>query len=397
MPDDRRTKMTKIYQQAHFLQIQKMEESGDLKTALKEYQIFTKENANSDLAEKAQWNMMQLHYKTADNFGGAQAALDFANRFPKSDQAMPALIRAAATFESMGQLEMAAKVLVKMADRMPDQRAKWTELAADYNAMSGHPDDARVVYQEMANSAKDEERSRLLAKTENFEKSYGTEKSHQNSVQQLVQKEIQPFVGDAKVAHLQSVFDEHDFQNAFQESKRLLGLSSLSPAQKSRVRLVQAQVLEDEFFKQSVKAKPERLGMVLALKTEKLSKAEQALQSVIRFGEPKTALQALEHLHKCFDHYVTALKSIPVPEGMTEAESASFKKELENLEIPLEEKGVEALAQAAAFAKKNQMYDGPADRLADESAAVNRQTQLVRHVALSEPSPVVPVEQWGAK
>src|SRR5262249_45484428 len=156
-------------------------------------------------------------------------------------------------FESMAQLDMAAQVLNKMADRMPDQAAKWKELAADYDAMRGHAADARPVYRALAANAKEEERNRPLFKMESFEKTYGTQQSHAASYQQLVQKDIEPFSGDAKVAHLQSQFEAHDLQGAFQESKRLLGLSSLSAAQKAKVRVVQAKVLEDEFIKQSVK------------------------------------------------------------------------------------------------------------------------------------------------
>ena len=160
--------------------------------------------------------------------------------------------------------------------------------------------------------------------------------------------------------------------------------------------VIQALILEDEFVKQSVKARPERLAMVLGMKTEKLSKAEQALQSVIKFGEPRSALASLEQLRHCFDHYVSSLKSIGAPEGMTPQETQAFKKELQNLIIPLEEKGVETLAQAVNFAKMNQMYDGTVDLLEDELAAVNHLSQLVRHVALTEPTMVVPVEEWSA-
>jgi hypothetical protein len=114
---------------------------------------------------------------------------------------------------------------------------------------------------------------------------------------------------------------------------------------------------------------------------------------VIRFGDAGTALVAMEHLYRCFDHYVTALRSIPAPEGMTPAEVDAFKKELQNLIIPLEEKGVDTLSQALAFAKKHQMTDGSVARLEDELAVVNHQAQLVNHVAVIQPSMAVPVEE----
>lgn len=390
--EERTAKLNKLSQQAYFFQIQTMEEKGDLKGALVEYRQFIKEYHHSDLAEKANWNYTQLLYKTGDAFGGAMASLEFAKKYPNSPQSGPALVGAAQTFEQMAQLEPAANVLVQLADRDAKQRIKYKELAADFYALSGHAASARKLYQELLPQFKDEEKTRLMAKIENFEKNYGTEATHAASVNQLAQRGIAPFANEGRIAHLQKVFDRGDMTSAFQESKKLLGSSALSAAEKAQVRLIQAQVLEDEFIKQSVKSKSERLAMVLAIKTEKLEKAEQAYQSVIRFGEGKSALQSLEHIYRCFDHYVTALKSIPTPEGSSAQDAAAFQHELQNLIIPLEEKGVETLSQALAFAKKNRMFD-ELPRIEAEFAKANGQT--VNHeVAVVEPAMALPVQEW---
>ena len=111
------------------------------------------DNPNSDLSlKKAHYlpeHWQQLHYRTADIIMELRPLLEFANKFPKSDQAGPALVRAAATFESMAQLDAAASVLIKMSERMKDSQAKWKgHSAADYYAMSGHASEARKLYQE---------------------------------------------------------------------------------------------------------------------------------------------------------------------------------------------------------------------------------------------------------
>lgn len=394
MAADRTAKLDKLYQQAYFLQIQTMEEKGDLKNALHEYHQFIKDNSHSELSEKANWNLVQLYYKTGDAFGGAQAALEFAKKYPASKQSTPALQSAAQTFEKMAQLEPAASVLVQLADRDAANKWKFKELAADFYAMSGHAADARKLYQEVLPTLKEDEKLRLLSKMESFEKSYGNDSSHSNVVGQLAAKGIAPFANQGKLTRLQKTWESGDVTEAFQESKKLLGSSALSAAEKAKVRLVQAQVLEDEFIKQSVKAKPDRLAMVLGIKTEKLEKAQQAYESVIRFGESTSALEALEHIYHCFDHYVTSLKTIPTPEGFSPADTQAFQKELQNLIMPLEEKSVETLSQAVAFAKKNRMFD-QIPRL--EAALAKANGQAVTHsVAVMEPAVVVPALEWGA-
>ncbi len=389
---ERNAKLAKIYEQAYFLEVQKMEEKGDLKTALHGYQQFTKDNPRSELTEKAYWNMTQLHFKTGDAFSGAQASLEFAKRYPKSEQVTPALVKAAQTFEQMAQLEPAANVLVQLAEKDTTSKNKWHELAADFYALSGHPRQARKLYQDVLSSTNEKDYKRVLLKLETFENSYGSEQSQISVENQIVQKEIAPSANRIRISRLQTLLDNHNLTEVFQESKRLLGSSSFSAAEKAQIRLIQAQVLEDEFMKQSVKSKTERIAMVLAIKTEKLAKVEQAYQSVIRYGEAGTALKAMEHLYQCFEHYVTALKSIPAPAGFSPADSQAFQKELQNLIIPLEEKGVDTLAQALAFAKKHQMMDGSMDRLETELAVANHQPQLANHVAITEPAMALPVE-----
>jgi TolA-binding protein len=392
--EERNAKIAKLAEQAYFLQIQTLEEKGDLKSALHEYHNFIKDYSRSDLAEKAHWNMVQLFYKTGDTFGGAQAALDFAKKYPNSPQSTPALEGAAQTFEQMAQLEPAANVLVQLADREQKEKLKFKELAADFFALSGHTASARKLYQELLPLLKDDEKIRLLSKLENFEKNYGTEQSHASLVKELAQKGVAPFANQGKLDHLKKLWQAGDMSATFQESKRLLGMASLSAAEKAQVRLIQAQVLEDEFIKQSVKSKSERLAIVLAIKTEKLEKAQSAFQSVIRFGEATSALASLEHLYSCFDHYVKALKSIPTPDGMSAAEASAFQNEMQNLIMPLEEKGVETLSQALAFAKKNRMFDD-IPRLEATLAKANGQT-VTHEVAVVEPAMALPVQQWGA-
>src|SRR5262249_30263581 len=121
----RQQKMRKLYEQAYFLEVQSLEEKQNFKEALTEYLAFAKQNPQSDLTEKAVWNAMQLQFKTGDAWNGAKTAEQFADQFPKSGQAVNALLKAAQTFEQMGQLSEAARVLEKLAMRDEKSANRW--------------------------------------------------------------------------------------------------------------------------------------------------------------------------------------------------------------------------------------------------------------------------------
>jgi hypothetical protein len=68
-----------------------------------------------------------------------------------------------------------------------------------------------------------------------------------------------------EVQELEKIVDEKKWTESFNIAKKLLG-KDIEQSLKARVRLVQAKVLAHEFMQQSVKAKVDRLALVLSLK-----------------------------------------------------------------------------------------------------------------------------------
>jgi TolA-binding protein len=388
----RTAKMQKLYERAYFLEIQGLEDKNDYKEALNEYLNFAKQNPNSDLAEKAMWNALQLQFKVGDALNGSKTAVEFASRFPKSDQAVNSLLRAAQTFEQMAQLKEAADVLMKLADREPKNANRWHELAADFYAMDGETATARKLYGDLKSTGDAANRMRMLNKIELFEKDYGTKQAHNDALKALIDMNVQPQAHDAKVEMVEAMLEHGKQTDAFNEARRWLGPNSTMTAnQKARLRLVQAKVLEQEFLKQSVKSRVERVAQVLAIKTEKLQKAQEAFQSAIRYGDPRVSVEAFERLYGCYSHYVTALKDMPVPAGLNADDAKAFRGEIDNLVIPLEEKSVDTLAQAVQFARKQQFLDGTAARLEGELNKVNQTGGGLTLPELHKPEPMIPL------
>ena len=154
----------------------------------------------------------------------------------------------------------------------------------------------------------------------------------------------------------------------------------MSPNQRARLRLVQAKILEQEFLKSSVKSRAERVGVVLAIKTEKLQKAQEAFQSAIKYGDARVSLECFERLYGLYASYVKALKEMS-PSGLSAEDANAFRAEIDNLVVPLEEKSVDTLAQAVKFARQQQFLDGTAARLEGELNKLNGQ---VNHSLVSE-------------
>lgn len=388
---EREQKLRKLYEQAYFLEIQGLEEKGKVKEALAEYQAFSKQNPKSELNEKAVWNAMQMQFKLNDIFGGSKTAVDFAVRFPNSPQAVNAMLRAAQSFESMGQLREAAETLEKLAAKDEKASKRWRELAADFFAMDGGYPNAKKLYNDLKDKGDSAHRTRIMNKLEAMEKAYGMPRDQEAILQQLIAMNIQPQASQAKVKMIEQLYERNKHTDAFNEAKQYLNSSQMNANQRARLRLVQAKVLEQEFLKQSVKSRAEKVGVVLAIKTEKLTKAQEALQAAIKYGDPTVSMDAFERLYNCYASYVKALKEMPTPSGLTKEDAEAFRTEIANLVVPLEEKSIDTLAQAVQFAKKVSTIDGTAARLEAELEKLNGQMNTSIAAPLAEPQIMLPV------
>jgi hypothetical protein len=302
------------------------------------------------------------------------------------------LLRAAQTFEQLAQLGEAARVLEKLAARDEKGAARWKELAADFHAMNAEAVAARRLYGELKSGTTDaEKRKGLVLKLAALEQNYGTDQSRADMERTLIDQNVQPMANEAKVKAVEDLLAHGKDTEAFAQAKHYLGSSSMSPNEKARLRMVHAKILEAEFMKSSVKARAERVATVLAIKTEKLQKVQEALQSAIKFGDPRVSVDAFERLYGCYASYVKALKEMPTPAGLSKEDNEAFRAEIDKIVMPLEEKSVDTLAQAVQFAHKQMFLDGTAARLEAELAKVNQQSMINIAPDLHKPEMVLPV------
>ncbi len=352
-------RLSKVYQQAWFLQIQKIEEDGQFPDAIAQYQKFIEENASYLLTEKAVWNKTQLLYKTLRYNEAAASSVDFYNRYPKSPQAQDSLLRAAQTYESLGQLAQASAVLQRLMTVDITYKEKWMTLAADFAKLSGQKDKAKSFYTTLRESADPKLSGGALDQLLQMAEADNNPNEAAKWRAEILRRNVQPQASLVAMARVEQLYKSGQSPAAFSEAKGVLNMGpQASKLAKSKARYIQGRILEDEFKQQSVKTRAERVAIVLALKTEKLEKAQEAYQSAMRYGDPVVAVECLTRLAGLYQQFVEDLKTMPLPEGLGEADESVFREETSQLSIPLEEKSVETMAKALEAAKDLQLRDG---------------------------------------
>lgn len=366
---NRTEQIGKIYREAYFSEIQQLEEQGDAESAIEAYKKFALENSKSELAPKAWWNASQLQFRIGDATGGANTCYQMHKLFPNSTKGKDCLTKAATTFEAMARLDLAAKVLLNLAEVDVDQQNHWREVAADFFALSGAKDRAISMYMKLASTAKGDvqlalyEKSAALAKTSGDQATLLTIEGYYSS------QNIEPQASRLFVEQAEQAFEKGDMTRAFNTAKRIISRDTLPKELLARARFVQARVLEDEYRKQSVKARVSSVGFVLAIKTEKLEKAQKAFQSAIHYADPNISVKALSRLGDCYLDFASTVRNMTFIATLSTDDQKSFRAEIEQMAVPMEEKGVESINQALETAKKFQLRNG---EIAELQIAVNK-------------------------
>jgi hypothetical protein len=389
----RTTHIESIYREAYFAEIQGLEEKGQIAAAIDAYKKFARENQSSELAVKAWWNASLLQFKSADAMAGSATCLEMHERLgqSKSPLVLDCLKKSAGAYESMARLDLAAKTALLIATVEIGKEDQWREVAADFQALSGGREKAIEAYLKLAEQKNGEARIRLLEKSQVTARDSGNErllKQVQNRVQQWG---VEPFASDSAVIEAESALAGKDFTKAFNLAKKVVARDGASKATQARARFVQARVLEEEYLQQSVKGRVERIGIVLALKTEKLEKAQKAYQSAAGYGDADVAVRALKRLSACYLDYAKALRGVDLGADVPASDLAAFKNEIESMTIPMEEKGIEAMAQALETARKADMRDGRIAELQMEINRLNLKNTKAPVAAVHSPPLLVPV------
>lgn len=381
-------KLKSIFEQSSLLEIQTLEEKGQLAKAATEYQNFTKQNPKSKLASKAWWNSVELFYKSGQDVDGAKSALQFAKLYPRDKNVLNGLYRAAKTYEEMLELSKAADILELLVKKDKKASLKWLSLAADFRYLSNQKEMARSLYVSLSKSKDPTLAAHALEQLVLIDSKSHKQGQHLNN---LVALNVEPQASFALLSQLEEMSVSKPDPEVFSFSRKVVGRKGAPAVVKAKARMIQAGILEREFRRQSIKTRVERVALVLGMKTEKLEKAQRAYQAAIRFGNGPVAVEALEKLSGCYLHYSDALKKMPIPAGLPDSERDSFQGEITQLAIPIEEKGIDSLARALSEAQRLKLRSGQVRRLQAKLDKINMKvTQKLLVTKIEVPEVALP-------
>lgn len=400
IPKAREDQLSKIRREAWFAEVAEIEQKGEADRAIGMYKSFALENRGTDLAPRAWWNASQLLFKSGKTSAGAAMCSEMSDLFPGAINVKECLTQAAQTFEAMARLDLAAKVVMNLSNLDVEKRVYWREIASDFYALSGTRDGKERAIQMFLKSAeekKPEQKLALFEKAIQIAKELRDEKTASSLRMKIESLGLEPAASRFIVEEAEAAYKAGDSTRAFNLVKRVVGRESLLKNAKdipARARFLQARVLDDEYRAQSVKARVERIGIVLALKTEKLEKAQKAYQSSARMGDNGVAVESLGRLAELYIDYSNTVKGMKLPADVPESDQQAFAKEIESIVLPMEEKGIEALSQAIDAARKSGRLDGYAGVLQERLDKLNMKSDVSTRVEVDELPRMVPAFSW---
>lgn len=371
--EERRKALKQIEEEARYAALEiRLKDQAPEKAALL-LKDFAQKSSNEKLVRESLWRSLSLAYSSGRPLQGAEASLDFAKKFPRDGRTTEALNEAVRGLSEAGRMSDAAELLQRLA---ADDKAKAParlELAADFLRLERRGADARRIYENLLPTADGDARARL------YEKIFATLGEGQTAERakieaMILQRNVEPFATRLLVKKANTLFENGQATDTFELSRKIM--SREAPADlRADARLIQARILESEFLRQSMKStREEKFALVLALKTEKLEKAQSAFLGVSKMAaRPETVLLALQGIDRCLAHYIESLEHLAPPASLSDAEAGAFKTEMAKLVVPLRSQREANLAQIKSLSVK---------------ALAKQSPNAWEHLAVEAPAPV---------
>ena len=334
----RKNSMNKIQEEAHFTEIQEFAKTGDKDQAAQKLIAYAKEHGNSKLSQDALWQAIGILYTEGKVYDAAEMSLKYVQKYPEDKKNLDALKDSAKAYADIGQTAKAADTLTKIADLDKKGRNQYLEAAADIYVMEKRVKDARASYMGILASADSKTTERIYGKLLDSYKNDKKSAEYEKLLNQISAKGIEPYTTEAMIERAQNLLDAGKMTAAFDLSMKANGRSV--PAEtRAAARLIQAAVLEKEFISQSVKAREEKFATVLAIKTEKLDKAQTAYVTALKMSkDPYQQLEALRGIDRVYGNYIDSLTSMPLPASLSPDEQKQLRGELAKLTDPISDK-----------------------------------------------------------
>jgi cellulose synthase operon protein C len=343
--EKRKVALNQIVEESQFSDIQKQSESLDAAKKIQMLKEFTEKYKNSKLSQDASWQTVSLAYSNGFDVMGADLSVDYAKKYPDDKRNLDSIKEALKSYIDSGLLVKAIQTSRDLARLEPAKGFEHLETSCDLLHINSQLPEARGCYRGLFEKSSKEKKFSLLTKMKNTYNAQPVGVELASIENQILQENIEPYATQILISRARSFLDNNKISEAFNLSLKI-NARDVDTDIRAEARLIQAQILEREFVKQSLKAKESRFALVLSLKTEKLDKAFTAYSTTVKMSkDSKVQAQALQGIDRLYTHFVEAVSTMPIPDTLTPADQQSLREELVKLSEPFNIKKTENLAK----------------------------------------------------
>lgn len=332
---ERAKKMKLVYQSAQQAIIQQNIEKDKLEPAANLAKAFYLEHRPEEKALDALhlaielWEKQKKYRPAAEN---SEILAKEMKLLQKLTEAEKLSLHANELFLKLGDLNRSRKSLQTALEYIQDSNKKkeTLELLAEISAWYQDVDATEKAWQALEPQMSNDERKALLEKRLAFFEQNSPDRAKKLK-DSLISKGTEPFFSNAQIAQADQLCQSKKWSQCYQMALKLNKESTPAP-QRAQARYLQSKVLTNEYKQQSLKAQPERMGMVMAYKAEKFDKAVQVLTALSSKAEDlNLKKQALQDLIMIYNDYTQQLQSSLASMDTSNADLMALKKEVEQI------------------------------------------------------------------
>lgn len=344
--EDSRTKsLVKINEESHFSEIQlKNKELKPIEQTQNLVSYF-ESHKGSDLGMRALLDALKIYLSNRSLSKFTTSAEELLKLYPNYDKRTNLIKDLINSYTDLALLKNAGEWSLKLASMEKENKQTYTENAADLFYLEGMNKEARGIYQQLLNESPKDKRIQLFSKIKSTLDSSKDQKEIQKINGIILDLNIEPFATEVLTEKAVALFEDKNYKEAFELTMKILKRDSPSE-NRAKARFIQGQILEQEYFSQSMKtSKEDRLGLLIQMKTEKLEKAQSAFLSVTKMTTAADLVKnSFEAVDRCYAHYIDSMTNMPLPDSLSANDQNELRKELKKVIVPIEEKRKENLA-----------------------------------------------------
>ena len=341
----RKQTLTKILEEAHYAQIQVDAADLPVEKRIDQLRSFASQHNVSKLGQDAFWQSISLAYSNGFDVQGADMSLDYIKQYPNDSKKLDSMKEATKAFIDAGQIKKGIITVRELARLDPKNSMKHLEMSCDLLRINNQLPEARGCYKGLFGITDKSKKPELLSKMVKTFKE-GTQSPELESLEnQILRENIEPYATRLLISKANALLENNKMTEAFNLSLKI-NSRPVDADIRAEARLIQAEVLEKEFFAQSVKARENKFAMVLSMKTEKMDKAYTAYSTTIKMSKTdRIQARALQGIDRLYAHYVESITNMPIPGSLTAEEQKGLRAELVKLTEPFLVKKTENLAR----------------------------------------------------